>query len=162
MTTTQNLTTLQETTRSTIDGSEYVRLATTGANWKATLNSIITALATYPSVAVFTKVTSNQYVLGTGGVNAQVGTTYILQTSDNGKIVTLTNANPITLTCPTGLGAAFCCNIWQLGAGQVTVAAGGGATLDSFGGLIHLAGQYAVAQIFAPTANAFILGGQTA
>lgn len=38
-------TTLAETLRSPIDGTEYVRLATTGANWKATLSSIVSTLS---------------------------------------------------------------------------------------------------------------------
>ncbi len=37
---TNGTTTLNETTRSPIDGTEEIRLATTGANWKATISSI--------------------------------------------------------------------------------------------------------------------------
>ena len=92
--------------------------------------------------------------------NAQTGTTYTLLTTDNGKIVTLSNAAAITLTIPSGLGAGFSCLIVQLGAGTVTVVAGGGATLNSFSGFVDLAGQYAMATLVAPAANTFILGGQ--
>lgn len=46
-----NTTTLNETLRSPIDGTEYIRLATPGANWKAKLSSIarvkLTANTTY-------------------------------------------------------------------------------------------------------------------
>ncbi len=41
-----NTTTLNETLRSPIDGTEYVRLATPGANWKAQLSSIAPTIAT--------------------------------------------------------------------------------------------------------------------
>lgn len=189
----QNLTTLQETTR-TVDGTEYVRLATPGANWKATLASIISALvtptapggsgteiqyragattfgggtgttwtnATRALVITGGSITTTQFILEAGSINAQVGAGYILQASDNGKIITLTNAAPISLTCPAGLGAAFSCVIIQMGAGQVGVAAGLGATLNALSGLTNLAGQYAVGHIVALTANNFVLMGQTA
>lgn len=41
--------TTAETTRSPIDGSELVRLATPGANWKATLNEIFLAIGLSPN-----------------------------------------------------------------------------------------------------------------
>lgn len=107
------------------------------------------------------QVTVSQLLTGIS-VNAQVGNLYALQSSDNGKVITLTNALPITLTCPAGLGAAFSCVIIQLGAGQVTVAAGVGATLGAYLGLVNLAGQYAAATIIAPTANNFVVSGQMA
>jgi len=166
-----NLTTLQETTKSPIDGTEYVRLATTGANWKATLQNIVDALATLPTDPTFTSVTvtttvtvtgavtAARFILSASGINTQTGTSYSLLSTDNGKVITLNNANPITLTCPAGLGAAFACTIIQLGAGQVAVVAGGGATVSGFGGATHLAGQFAMGNIIAPTANSFVLGG---
>jgi hypothetical protein len=94
--------------------------------------------------------------------NAQTGTSYTLLAADNGKIVTLNNAAAITLTIPSGLGAGFSCLVIQLGAGQVTVVAGGGATLNSYSSFVDLGGQYAMGTIVAPTANNFILGGQIA
>ena len=94
------------------------------------------------------------------GVNAQTGTSYMLAASDNGKVVTLNNAGAITLTLPSGLGANFSCLIIQLGAGQVGVVAGGGATLNSYTALVHLSGRYAMGTIVAATADNFILGGQ--
>lgn len=99
---------------------------------------------------------------GASAINAQVGTTYTLQASDNGKVVRLTNASPITVICPAGLTIAFACLLIQGGAGQVAVVAGSGATLGSFGNLTHLAGQNAMATVVAPVANAFVLGGQLA
>src|SRR5262245_34215917 len=83
-----NLTTLQETTKSPIDGTEYVRLATTGANWKATLQNIVDALATLPTDPTFTSVTvtttvtvtgavtAARFILSASGINAQTGTSY--------------------------------------------------------------------------------------
>lgn len=66
-----------------------------------------------------------------GGVNAQSGTTYTLQASDCGKTVVATNASAITVT--TFQGAIVGCDIVveQGGAGQITFANGGAATLVS-------------------------------
>jgi hypothetical protein len=90
--------------------------------------------------------------------NAQTGATYTLQASDNGVTVTLSNASPITLTVPSGLGANFGCVLIQIGAGQVTVAASG-VTLNSYAALVKLAGQHAAATLFAYVANTFNLSG---
>lgn len=66
-------------------------------------------------------------------INAQTGTTYTIAATDEGAIVTLDNADPITLTVPAYADAAFevgaYVDLVQLGDGQVTVAAGSGATL---------------------------------
>jgi len=82
-------------------------------------------------------------------MNAQTGTTYTLVLTDDGKIVTCDNASSITLTVPPNSSVAFGIgtqvNIMQLGAGQVTIAAGSGVTLRSEGSKLKLKGQYAVA-----------------
>lgn len=126
-----------------------VAAAQTGAEILAEVQGGISKQVTTAQIAALAAVT----------VNSQIGISYSLQTTDNNGIVTLDNVNPITLTCPAGLGAAFTCMIIQLGAGQVTIVAGAGATINSFNGLLNLAGQYAGATIAAPTANAFIAMG---
>lgn len=96
-------------------------------------------------------------------VNAQTGTSYTLQASDNGIVVTLNNASAIALTVPTALGTGFSCILVQLGAGAVTVAAGASATVNSRGSLVATNGQYAVASIIpTATANTYILAGDLA
>lgn len=119
-------------------------------------DSILTESGTDVSAAG--TLTSEGFRLAAGAFNAQVGTTYTLQTTDNGKVVTLTNANPIALTVPAGLGASFSCALLQLGAGQVTVS-GSGATVNSRGGATNLAGQYAQASLTAYGANTLVLAG---
>lgn len=58
-------------------------------------------------------------------INAQTGTTYQFVASDAGKLVTLTNANPITVTVASNATVPFLVgaqvNLAQYGAGQVTV-----------------------------------------
>lgn len=72
-------------------------------------------------------------------VNAQTGTTYTLVLTDDGKLVTLSNAFAITLTVPTNASVAFAVGaqilLAQIGAGQVTVAAAVGVTINSSPGL---------------------------
>jgi hypothetical protein len=106
------------------------------------------------------ELTQAQAVSILGGVvfNAQTGTTYTLLTSDNGKVVTLNNASPVTVTVPVGLGASFSCGLLQLGVGQVTVLPSG-VTLNSYNALTKTAGRYAMASLLAPVANSFVLSG---
>ena len=58
-------------------------------------------------------------------VNTQTGTSYSLLVSDAQKLITLSNANPVTLTIPSnatiGLPVGTQITISQYGAGQVTV-----------------------------------------
>jgi hypothetical protein len=73
-------------------------------------------------------------------VNAQTGTTYTLQSSDAGGVVTMNNASAITLTC-SGLADGNYVIIEQLGAGQVTFSTGT-LTVRHVASLTKIAGQY--------------------
>lgn len=92
-------------------------------------------------------------------VNAQTGTTYTLVSGDNGVVVTLSNASAITVTIASGLGANFACELIQLGAGQVTIAAGGGVTLNTYASLNKIAGQHGACTLIAYAADVFNLSG---
>jgi hypothetical protein len=80
-------------------------------------------------------------------LNAQTDTTYTLVLTDAHKLVTQNNASAITTTIPPNSSVAFeigdQVNLLQLGAGQVTVAAGAGVTIRSEGSKLKLKGQYA-------------------
>ena len=84
-------------------------------------------------------------------LNAQTGTTYTLVLSDAQKFLTLSNASAITLTVPPNSSVAFTTgdqvNLMQLGAGQVTIAAGSGVTIRSAGSKLKTNAQYAVATL---------------
>lgn len=99
-------------------------------------------------------------------VNAQTGTSYTLQASDDGAVVTLDNAGIITLTLPDSLDAGFNCLIIQLGAGQVQTAVSGGATVDNRQGHTDLFGQYSVGSLVVVanpgSAAEYVLAGDTA
>jgi hypothetical protein len=70
-------------------------------------------------------------------INAQTGTTYTFVLTDNGKLVTASNASAITVTIPPISSVAYATgaqlNIVQKGAGQVTFAQGSGVTIRSTG-----------------------------
>ncbi|MEK9909115.1 MAG: hypothetical protein VW498_02005 [Candidatus Thalassarchaeaceae archaeon] len=110
----------------------------------------------------------NMYGHGSAS-NAQSGTTYTLTASDNGKIVTLSNASAITLTLPETstetLAVGFSCMIIQRGAGQVTVVVEGSDTLESSGSKTKLTGQHSsafVTKITAGSPNTWGLYGDIA
>ena len=92
-------------------------------------------------------------------VNAQTGTTYTLQASDLGKIVTLDNASTITLTVPV-LTAGFHCTLIQKGAGQVIVSASG-TTINNRQGDDRTAGQLAITSLIYSEATVVYFTGDT-
>lgn len=102
--------------------------------------------------------TCQQYAVDSSNVNAQTGTSYSLLSTDNGKIVTLSNAGAITLTVPSGLGAGFSCMLIQLGAGQVTITPSS-TTVNSVGSALKISAQYGIASLFAYASNTFHAGG---
>lgn len=92
--------------------------------------------------------------------NTQTGTTYTLVIGDLSEYVTLNNGSAITLTVPNSVfSAGNQVNLVQLGAGQVTIAAGAGMTLRSEGSKLKMKGQYAVATLlFLSASEAVVLG----
>lgn len=112
---------------------------------------------------VFTAAQANTLNANAGwnlDTNAQTGTTYTLVVGDVGEYVTLSNAAAITLTVPNNVfSTGDTVNLVQLGAGQVTVAAGSGVTINSQGSKTKIAGQYGVATLLFTSASVAILFG---
>lgn len=108
-----------------------------------------------------------EFVAGGGGntvqINAQTGTTYTLVMSDHGRLVTLNNASPITLTVPANASVAFNTGtvvaLAQLGAGVPTVTPASGVTVISLGGLTDLSGPGATAALTKLGTNLWLLSG---
>jgi hypothetical protein len=94
-------------------------------------------------------------------LNAQIGTTYTLVLTDNGRLVTLSNAAAITLTVPLNSSVAFATgavvNIQQIGAGQVTVAGASGVTLNGTG--TALRAQWSAASLVKTATDTWTLIG---
>ena len=87
------------------------------------------------------------------------GTAITLADSDSNAIIRCTSATAVTITIPSTLAAGFSCMIIQAGVGQITIAAGAGATLNSFGALLKTAGQHAPASIIRVGAGIYNLSG---
>ena len=96
-------------------------------------------------------------------LNAQTGTTYTLVAGDSGRLVTLANGSPITLTIPPSVFAVGeQINIAQTGAGQVTFAQGAGVTINSTGlapTAPKIAKQYGAATVICTASNTFLVIG---
>jgi hypothetical protein len=107
-----------------------------------------------------------QLGIGVQQINAQTGTTYTLAASDAAKLVTLSNASAITLTVPQDSDATIpvgsYVDLYQLGAGQVTVVAGTGATLRVSGLTAKARAQYSRLGVQKVAANTWSLFGDLA
>lgn len=104
---------------------------------------------------------SGRYV----GVNAQTGTTYTPVASDEGKLVTLSNAAAITVTLPQDsdlampVGARI--DMVPVAAGMVTFVAGTGATVNGTPSLVTRA-QWSAATVVKRAANTWLVVGDLA
>jgi len=151
---TSGTTTLQATA---IAGTNTLTLPATTSDTlvgKATTDTLTNKTLTSPTINT-PKITID--------FNAQTGTTYSLIASDQDKLVTLSNANPITLTIPPSVfSAGQLINIQQIGAGQVTLAAGVGVTITSTGATSaapKLRAQFSAATVVCTAANTFTVIG---
>lgn len=93
--------------------------------------------------------------------DAKTGTSYTLQPSDCGKVLTFNNAGAITLTVAPDLGAGFNCLVIQKGAGRVTFAEGAGVTVNHPDGHTKTGAQGAVCTLVSDEPDNFYLGGYT-
>jgi hypothetical protein len=133
---------------------------TSGTNTFPTSLATLTGTQTLTNKDLTSSTNSFPSNLGnTFTVNAQTGTTYTLVAGDANKLVTATNASAITITIPSAVfSVGQTINITQLGAGQVTFAAGSGATVYSTPGL-NLRAQYSIASVACIATNTFLLVG---
>ena len=92
-------------------------------------------------------------------LNDQTATTYTLQASDSGKVLTFNNALAISLTIPVGLPVGFNCTVVQKGSGAVTFVSSTGVTTANRLSRTMTAGQNAVASIVSIYSNYFITSG---
>ena len=128
---------------------KLIKRATTTGLLKATSGVLAAATA------------GTDYVVPTAVFNDQTGTTYTIQASDNGKVLTFSNASAITVTVPSGLGLGFNCMAIQKGAGQVTFSPSS-TTVNNRQSHTKIAGQYGVVSLIAYVADVLVLAGDTA
>jgi hypothetical protein len=116
------------------------------------------------SSSQFALLNRNPIATATVLINAQAGTTFTPGLTDAGKLVTASNASPISLTIPTDASVNFPIGtqilVMQLLAGQVTVSAvtPGTTTVSSKNGT-KTSGQYAVISLIKVAANIWVVGG---
>ena len=128
------------------------------------LSDVTITSATTNDVVYFNGTTwINKYVQAIPTVtNAQSGTTYTLVLGDAGKIVEVSNASAITLTIPTNASVAYPVGtqitILQTGAGQITVAAPSGGTLNATPGT-KLRAQWSSATLLKRATDTWVLMG---
>ena len=116
---------------------------------------------------VLTAAEQNALATAMIAINAQTGTTYTTVLADDGKLLTCSNAASIAVTIPPNSSVAYGIgtqiNIAQLGAGQVTITAGAGVTLNSSGAKLKLKDQYSVATCVKTDTNTwFVVGNLSA
>ena len=103
--------------------------------------------------------THPQYAPATQTINAQTGTTYTLVAPDAGKVVTATNASPVTVTVPASMfTTGQRVDVLQSGAGSVTLAAGAGMTLHGTPSLVTRAQWSAVSVLFLTATEGVVIG----
>ena len=112
---------------------------------------------------VLTASEQNQLATAIIAINAQTGTTYTTVLTDDGKLITCSNASAIAITIPPNSSVAYGIgtqiNIAQLGAGTVTITAGAGVTLNSAGAKLKTDAQYAVATCVKTDTNTWFVVG---
>jgi hypothetical protein len=94
--------------------------------------------------------------------NAQTGTTYTLVAADLGKLVTTSNASPVTVTIPADVFVAGNqINIQSIGVGLTTIS-GGAVTITSTGASASapiLRARYSAATVICTASNVFTIIG---
>jgi C4-dicarboxylate-specific signal transduction histidine kinase len=121
----------------------------------------------FTAAQVLTAAEQNALATAMIAINAQTGASYTTVLTDDGKLITVSNASANTLTIPPNSSVAYGIgtqiNIAQLGAGQVTITAGAGVTLNSAGTKLKLSAQYAVATCVKTDTNTwFVVGNLSA
>ena len=121
----------------------------------------------FTSGEVFTAANANILASSIVALNTQAGTAYTAALTDVGKLVEFTSASAIIFTIPANATVAFAIgdqiNVYQDGAGQVTITPAATVTIRSNGSKLKTIGQYAVATCIKIDTNEWIaLGNLTA
>lgn len=102
--------------------------------------------------------------LGPTEVDPQTGA-YTLVAADAARLVTVTSASGVALTIPPNSAVAFpvgtTVDVAQLGAGLVTITAGGGVTVQKVNTL-KMAGQWAKCKLTKIATDTWIANGELA
>lgn len=142
-----------------------------GSAWVSTASGDITAVTAGTGLSgggtTGAVTVSFDYSVGNQSVESAQTASYTLVIGDAGKLVTMSNASANNLTVPPNSSVAFPTgtriDVIQKGAGQTTIVAGSGVTLNSKGSALKLSGQYAGASLIKyATDTWFVVGDLTA
>ena len=132
----------------------------------ADANDAIEALQAKVGVNSSAVTTSHEYRINSIeelNTNEQTGTTYTLALTDDGKVVEMNNASANTLTVPPNSSVAFPVGsqivVLQTGAGQTTLAAGAGVTVNSKDGNLKLSAQWCAATLIKRATDVWVVVG---
>ena len=96
-------------------------------------------------------------------INAQIGTSYTLQLSDAGGLITMNNASASIVTVPASSSVPFALgtelDVLQLGTGKVTFGSGSGVTINSQSGNKSIGAQYVGVTLVQLATNSWVLLG---
>jgi hypothetical protein len=127
----------------------------------STTNAVLAWDTTNKKIAVGNGTDALDFATSTLPINAQAAS-YTLVLADKDKIVEMSNASANTLTVPLNATVAYPVgtqiNIIQTGAGQTTVAATGGVTINSTPGL-KIRAQWSSATLIKRATNTWVLVG---
>ena len=90
-----------------------------------------------------------------------IAANYTVLAADENTTLRSTSATAITITIPNVFNVGERLDVVQFGAGQITFAAGSGATLNSNGAKLKTQGQYAGATILCVASGQYVLIGNT-
>lgn len=100
---------------------------------------------------------------GASLISSQQAASYTLAITDAGTVVEFTGAGAATLTIPANVIVGFpvgtVIEVFQYGAGQVTVAGGAGVTVLAHGGLLHTAAQYSTISLRQRDIDQWVVSG---
>ena len=112
---------------------------------------------------VFTAANANILANSLVALNTQSGTAYTAALTDVGKLVEFTSASSIVFTIPANATVAFAVgdqiNVYQSGAGTVTITPAATVTIRSGGSKLKTNEQYAVATCIKIDTNEWIALG---
>ena len=90
-----------------------------------------------------------------------IAASYSILAADENTTLRSTSATAITITIPNVLNVGERVDVIQFGAGQITFAAGSGATLNSNGAKLKTQGQYAGVTVVCVASGQYVLVGNT-
>jgi hypothetical protein len=126
-----------------------------------------------PTIASFTNATHTHTDAASGntltgaaiyyGFNTSTGSAYTLVLTDAGKVLPISNASANTVTVPPNSSVAFptgtVVTLVQTGAGQTTIVAGSGVTINSENSKLKLKAQYATAGLLKTATDTWVAFG---